>query len=69
MTIAFANSVQDLLIENLQHVIQNLGDEQAKTRKLSHNCLLAFLKTYENLDPILEAYLKFGFSSPKWIIR
>lgn len=38
-------------------------------RKASHTCLLAFVKTYNNFDALLEEYLNSGFEHENGLIR
>ena len=47
----------------LKRIILNLGDSKPQVRKTSHYCILAYIKTFKNIDEIISLYIEFGISS------
>jgi hypothetical protein len=44
----------------LRLVVRNLGDHKMQLRKMSHKCLVEFIKKYHDYDTLLYNYLKEG---------
>lgn len=49
----------------LKKVILNLGDSKPQLRKTSHYAILAFIKTFKNIDEVLNLYSEQAISSPE----
>jgi hypothetical protein len=47
----------------LKNLVINLGDIQPELRKISHNCLLMYVKIYQNFDEIIPFYITYGISN------
>jgi len=42
----------------LRLVVRNLGDHKMQLRKMSHKCLVEFIKKYHDYDTLLYNYLR-----------
>lgn len=50
-------------------MVKNLGDAKPQTRKTSHYCLLAYVKTYKTFDELIQIYMHHGINSDSWQLR
>jgi hypothetical protein len=47
----------------LRLVVRNLGDHKMQLRKMSHKCLVEFIKKYHDYDTLLYNYLREGIEN------